>query len=247
MSKSTIKKLLQSMTKAEIIEMVLELYSARKEAKEYLEFYVCPDEKGKLEEYKSIIREEFYPKRRREPQTRFSVCRKAVADFKKLKPSADALAELMVSYMEWATQFTYDYGDMWEQYYDSVESNFDKTVKHIAANGLWEKYDKRLQQCVKWSEGNGYGFADAVADMYEEGKAIDHELATKYPTTRMSEAEIKICSANELSYCNLRLQYGLPISVMRYRHTISFHKAITICARKSTQDVLTLWNNIIGR
>ena len=80
--------------------MVLELYSARKEAKEYLEFYACPDEKGKLEEYKSIIREEFYPKKRREPQTRFSVCRKAVADFKKLKPSADALAELMVSYME---------------------------------------------------------------------------------------------------------------------------------------------------
>lgn len=39
MSKSTKKKLLLSMTKAEIIEMVLELYSARKEAKEYLEFY----------------------------------------------------------------------------------------------------------------------------------------------------------------------------------------------------------------
>ena len=55
MSKSTIKKLLQSMTKENIIEMVLELYSARKEAKEYLEFYASPDEKGKLEEYKSII------------------------------------------------------------------------------------------------------------------------------------------------------------------------------------------------
>ena len=110
--------------------MVLELYSARKEAKEYLEFYASPNEKGKLEEYKSIICEEFYPKKRREPQTRFSVCRKAVADFKKLKPSADALAELMVSYMEWATQFTYDYGDMWEQYYDSVESNFDKKRRH---------------------------------------------------------------------------------------------------------------------
>ena len=32
MSKSTIKKLLQSMTKENIIEMVLELYSARKAA-----------------------------------------------------------------------------------------------------------------------------------------------------------------------------------------------------------------------
>lgn len=44
----------------------------------------------------------------------------------------------MVSYMEWATQFTYDYGDMWEQYYDSVESNFDKTVRHIAAKTVGE-------------------------------------------------------------------------------------------------------------
>ena len=50
MSKATIKQLLQSMTKKDIIEMVLDLYSARKEAKEYLDFYACPDEKGKLEE-----------------------------------------------------------------------------------------------------------------------------------------------------------------------------------------------------
>ena len=140
---------------------------------------------------KPLSKKSSTPRGEENPQTRFSVCRKAVADFKKLKPSADALAELMVSYMEWATQFTYDYGDMWEQYYDSVESNFDKTVKHIATNGLWEKYDKRLQQCVKWSDGNGYGFADAIADMYEEGKAIDQELSTKYPTTKMTEAEIK--------------------------------------------------------
>lgn len=191
MSKASVKSLLQTMTKKDIIEMVLEMYSARKEAKEYLEFYANPNEDGKLEEYKAIIKEEFYPKRRREPQTRFSVCRKAVADFKKLKPSADALAELMVSYMEWATEFTFDYGDMWEQYYDSVEGNFDRTIKHIVANGLWDKYDKRLQQCVKWSDNCGYGFADAMGDMYEEGKAIDMEMATKYPTTRMSEAEIK--------------------------------------------------------
>lgn len=169
MSKATIKQLLLSMSKKDIIDMVLELYSARKEAKEYLEFYACPNEKEKLEEYKNIIKEEFYPAKRREPKTRFSVCRKAVSDFKKLKPSAEALAELMVSYMEWATKFTYDYGDMWEQYYDSVESNFEKTIKYVVTNGLWKKFQPRLEQCVIWSDGNGYGFADAIGDLYEEG------------------------------------------------------------------------------
>ena len=53
MSKTTIKKLLQSMTKAEIIEVVLELYSARKEARENLEYYACPDENEKLEDLNS--------------------------------------------------------------------------------------------------------------------------------------------------------------------------------------------------
>lgn len=172
MSKTSVKNMLLAMTKKDIVDMVLEMYSARKEAQEYLEFYANPNETSKLEEYKAIIKEEFYPKRRREPQTRFSVCRKAVADFKKLKPSADALAELMVSYMEWATAFTFDYGDMWEQYYVSVEGNFDKTIKYIAKNGLWDKYDARLQQCVKWSARSGYGFADNIAEMYEAGKAI---------------------------------------------------------------------------
>ena len=127
MSKSKLKSVLMSMDKSEIIKMVLELYSARKEAKEYLDFYAEPNEGQKLEEYKHIIREEFYPSRNREPKTRFSVCRKALSDFKKLKPSEDSVAELMVFYMENACQFTYDYGDsVGSQFYDSVESNFDR-------------------------------------------------------------------------------------------------------------------------
>ena len=89
-----------SMDKSEIIKMVLELYSARKEAKEYLDFYAEPNEGQKLAEYKHIIREEFYPSRNREPKTRFSVCRKALSDFKKLKPSEDSIivfASLLLS------------------------------------------------------------------------------------------------------------------------------------------------------
>lgn len=44
MSKSKLKSVLMSMDKSEIIKMVLELYSARKEAKEYLDFYAEPNE-----------------------------------------------------------------------------------------------------------------------------------------------------------------------------------------------------------
>jgi len=168
MSKSSVKKLLASMSKDEIVGMVMELYDARKEAKEYLEYYAAPNELEKLEKYKRIIEEEFYPKRRIEPQTRFSVCRKAVMDFKKLKPSADALAELMMSYMECACRFADDYGDMWEQFYDSVEGNFEKTLRFIANNELWGKYESRIKQCLRWADSSGWGFPDALNDIYDE-------------------------------------------------------------------------------
>lgn len=168
MSKSTVKKALESMPKDAIISMVMEMYDARKEAKEYLEFFAYPDEDGKLEEYKKIIREEFYPSKNREPKLRFAVCRKAISDYKKLKPSADKLADLMLFYMENASEFTYDYGDMWEQYYDSVENNFEKTLAYIAKNGLLEKFQPRLEKCEEWSSSCGWGFADSIGDLYYE-------------------------------------------------------------------------------
>lgn len=43
MSKAKLKKHLLSLTKEQITDIVLELYDARKEAKEYLEFYLEPN------------------------------------------------------------------------------------------------------------------------------------------------------------------------------------------------------------
>lgn len=61
MSKIQLKKLLESLAKEEIIDIVIELYDARKEAKEYLDFFVNPNDDAKLLEYKQIIYNEFFP------------------------------------------------------------------------------------------------------------------------------------------------------------------------------------------
>lgn len=61
MSKVALKKYLNTLQKGEIIEMVLDLYDARKKAKEYLEYYLNPDEKEKLKEYKTIILKSSFP------------------------------------------------------------------------------------------------------------------------------------------------------------------------------------------
>lgn len=72
MSKAKLKKHLLSLTKEQITNIVLELYDARKEAKDYLEFYLAPDCNAELEKSKKAIRNEFsqpvdFPKSRHLP------------------------------------------------------------------------------------------------------------------------------------------------------------------------------------
>lgn len=59
MSKAQLKKHLLKLTQEEVIDVILELYDARKEAKEYLEFYMNPNDDIKLDEYKKIIYNEY--------------------------------------------------------------------------------------------------------------------------------------------------------------------------------------------
>ena len=49
MSKTSLKKTLNSLTRDQIMEVVLDLYEARKEAREYLEYFISPDERGMAE------------------------------------------------------------------------------------------------------------------------------------------------------------------------------------------------------
>lgn len=168
MSKVLLKKRLSSMQKAEIIGLVAELYEAKKEAKEYLDYWMNPDEDAKLEEYMKIVRYEFYPPGNREPKTRFSVCKKAISDYKKLKPSAGAMAELMLCLVENACRFTADYGDMWDAYYESLTSNFAVLLKHVDKAGLFEEYRSRLEKCAVLVEDCGWGVGDEMWDMFYE-------------------------------------------------------------------------------
>ena len=168
MSKAQLKKHLNTLDKPQIIELVLELYDARKEARDYLDYYVNPNESGELEKFKKIVLKEFDDDISRDPQCRFSVCRKSLSDFKKLSPSADTLAEAMVFYVERVYEFSFYAGDLWEQYYDSAISNFRSTLKFLIKSNLLESMMPRIVQIMAWSWPCGYSFSDGTGDSFCE-------------------------------------------------------------------------------
>ena len=169
MSKTQLKKHLLSLTKDQVIEQVLELYGNCKPAKEYLEYYLNPDEKKQFEKYKSIIVSEFYPNRNTfNPPLRFSVAKKAITDFRSLKPSPELLAELLVTLPEMACKFTYDYGDISESFYDSAVINFEIALKFLQQNKLLADFKLRCKSCVKYAEPCGYGFSEEIGQLFFE-------------------------------------------------------------------------------
>ena len=70
MSKAKVKKALGELDRAELIEVIMEMYSARTEARDYLEFWIDPDMDRQLDDLKVKLNKIFFmsvDKPRRKP------------------------------------------------------------------------------------------------------------------------------------------------------------------------------------
>ena len=170
MSKLQLKKELQKLTKEQLIEQIAELYDTYKPVKEYYNTFLNPGNIQELfEKYKAVIVNEFFPNTKsRNPKIRFSVAKKAIADFAALKPSSQSLAELMVTFVENACRFTNDYGDMPEQFYDSTVTNFERALKYLKKEGLLEDFKLRFEKCLEYADSCGYGFSDEMNGVFDD-------------------------------------------------------------------------------
>lgn len=165
MSKTDVKKYLMSLDKTSLVNLVMDLYVARKEAKEFLEYATRPNDNEKFKEYKEIITKEFFPKRG-DGKMRFSVCKKAVKDFKTLDPSTCLIADLMLYIPECASEVANGWGDLWDSFYDSSCTNFEAAMKYIQKNELQPKFQTRIEKILKNCESSGYGFPDSMYQIY---------------------------------------------------------------------------------
>ncbi len=159
-----VKSELNKLNKEELIKHISELYKKYKPVKEYFDFYINPDEKKLLEQYKEKVTEGFFPKRGY--QLKLSISRKAINDFKKLGTSAESLADLLLHFVENGVDFTNEYGDVDENFYTSIENTYSNALDLIDKNGLLDKFEERANKIVVDTENIGWGFHDYLGDVY---------------------------------------------------------------------------------
>ena len=80
------------MSAEQISEMVLDLYAARSEAREYLDFFVSPDIEKKLDKSRSLIKKEMSRNSKGRNKSRSTRIRRFIKDISSLNPGAEPVA-----------------------------------------------------------------------------------------------------------------------------------------------------------
>lgn len=99
MSKASLRKVLASMSQEELLQTLLEAYDARKETRDYFEYWLNPDEaKAYDNALKSLDKQFFNSKDRPLRKVSATACKKIISDFSSLGTSASKQALLRANY-----------------------------------------------------------------------------------------------------------------------------------------------------
>lgn len=119
-----------------------------------------------IAKYKTKVRREFSGRGQSLPN--LSNARKAVMDYKKIAHSPASVVDLMLFYVESGVDFTSQFGDMYESFYNSVEKMYEQALKLVTQYQLHDQFEGRCKKIVRDTSGMGWGFHDQLAELYDE-------------------------------------------------------------------------------
>lgn len=164
MGLTEVNKELKKLDRNQLLELVADLYKKHKNVKEYLDYYVSPDDSELYNRYRQKVFEAFYPKRG--TAYKLKEGKQAIRDFKKLEPPAELLADLMLFYVETGVEFTNDFGDIDESFYSSLEKTYVAALQLMKKENILENFAERAAKIVNDTSDIGWGFHDYLNQVY---------------------------------------------------------------------------------
>jgi hypothetical protein len=168
---SAVRQQLTSWEKPALLALVKDLYEAVAGSRDFIQARCQTGESGGaiLEKYRGKIVEQFFPVHGY-GKLKLGEARKAIRDYRKATGSVAGTAELLMTYVENGAQFTREYGDMNEPFYNSLESALSElsALFYREARELYPQFRDRLARVDRLASAVGWGFCDFVADVVAE-------------------------------------------------------------------------------
>jgi hypothetical protein len=177
---SQIKAHIKHWDKAQLTGLIQDLFKHSKDNRDFLAARLLRDSIGEhvLAPYLKRIEAAFYDKRGW-PAKRLNLkdARSAIREYQRATSDPAGTLELMLVHVETGTQFTREFGDIDEAFYDSLCTTLHEIKTLLTSEEGRPPYGKvqaRLAELAKQADGIGWGYGDYVGDVVGE-IAADNE------------------------------------------------------------------------
>ncbi len=172
-----IRRQLDDWSKPALIVLVKDLYEASPDNRDFVQARFQAEETcgTALEKYRHKIVEQFFPSRGF-GKLKLTEARKAIRDYRKATGNLTGTIDLMLTYVENGTEFTHEFGDINESFYNSLESVLNEMVQLLVREGseLYPRFRERVQRLTTHADHIGWGYGDALRDQVYH---LENELA----------------------------------------------------------------------
>ncbi len=163
-----VRQQLAAWEKPALLALVKDLYAAADVNRDLVNARCQPAEstEATLEKYRRKIVEQFFPARGF-GKLKLGVARQAIRDYRKATGNLPGTAELLLTYVENGAEFTRQFGDIDERFYNSVESALKELAALLCgeARDMYSQFEDRLAKVEQNATGIGWGFGDCVSDV----------------------------------------------------------------------------------
>ncbi|MCX5796552.1 MAG: hypothetical protein NTY77_13745 [Elusimicrobia bacterium] len=164
---SAIRRQLINRTTRELLALVKDLYEVSAANRDFLQARFRGETAAgpALEQYRRTIVEQFFPQHGF-GKLKLADARKAIRDYRKATGNPEGTIDLLLTYVENGTEFTKEFGDINEAYYNSLDSALDELARLLLQSGpaLYARFRNRALRVKELARDIGWGYGDSVAD-----------------------------------------------------------------------------------
>jgi hypothetical protein len=168
MKARTIQNHLNACSKAELVQMLLDLAGRHPAVERFLVAKFDPTAPVlDFEDYKAEVRREFFPPRgfgNGSPSIAFRMLQRVEAE----ATSPKQVIDFIYYCVETGVEFTAAYGDIDEEYYLGFEDLFERAGKLAATEKLINEYKPQARRIVKSTYEMGWGFYEELERILSE-------------------------------------------------------------------------------
>ncbi len=168
-----IKKPIEQFNKDELVSLVRDLYRLSPENKDFFHTRFSATDEDTLLRYKKIIQSSMNPSLEYNEPLEIEKANDAINRFVKAVDDPVGEAELRVFYVECGNNFTQSYGDIDEDFYETVLNMYEYAIETVLETPpeKQKEFQKRLKEVMESASHIGWGYGDGLGDLYYRGFA----------------------------------------------------------------------------